>query len=810
MIERRLLRPVSAIPPSSVTPFPLQARIAVTSNGSDLGARVIQLLNQHGYNNTILVDELPADCDVAIVLDGLRIFSDQQQAILINTQVFQQAQRIAARFSEHGGWLFTAQDTGGVFGLSAMHTWQPWSAGITGLVKTAALEWPKAHCRALDVQIADQTPQCLAERIVREILIDSQDVERGLIADGRRITLQAMAETLAEHISSPGSRYPWFHQSELIKADTLPLILITGGARGVTSACIIALAQRAPLRLVLLGRTALTEEPAFCQSAADESALKHVLFSHYQAQNQTVTPKQINQQVAAILANREIQGTLIALQTTGSQAHYLAVDVSDEQNLTNALVDVRQQWGDIHGVIHGAGVLADKRIVEKTAEQFANVFNTKVVGLKNILAATAQDPLQLIVLFSSVAARFGNPGQCDYAMANEVLNKVAQQQQRLRKHCVVKSINWGPWEGGMVTPQLKQLFKQRGVALVSLQEGTQRFVAECEFSGNENGAPMSKAVEVVIGGTLNPSAQPAVIPADNTTSRPTTEIATPAVAPTTQQFTVSIDVNSHPYLTSHVIQGIPVIPACLVMEWFMRAAQAHYPDIMRVTCQHFRVLRGIRLTEFYQRPQQFVVTSRVQPDNPQQLQVSLHAPDKPLPAYYSAEITLTTDTSVVPIAFDTTVANAWPYTLQEIYDPPNNPLALFHGQHFQAISNLQKVLDYGGVAEIKGVHAMQWPDDWQLDLVAIDSAFQLLWLWGARMLGKPSLPMAVGSLRVFAPPTRNERLTCAFNSQVCGHDKTVSTVDLADSTGKLYARLQDVEMVCYDVKVDNRVEVMNV
>ena len=133
---------------------------------------------------------------------------------------------------------------------------------------------------------------------------------------------------------------------------------------------------------------------------------------------------------------------------------------------------MRKEWGPITGVVHGAGVLADKKIAEKTDEQFDRVFDTKVSGLRALLAATAKDPLTSLCLFSSIAARTGNPGQCDYAMANEVLNLVAcAERARRGSTCVVRSIGWGPWEGGMVTPSLKAHFQQMGVALIPLDVG---------------------------------------------------------------------------------------------------------------------------------------------------------------------------------------------------------------------------------------------------------------------------------------------------------------------------------------------------
>ncbi len=154
---------------------------------------------------------------------------------------------------------------------------------------------------------------------------------------------------------------------------------------------------------------------------------------------------------------------------------------------------MRAQWGPITGIVHGAGVLADKRLAEKSGDDFQRVFGTKIDGLRSLLAATADDPLSVICLFSSVAARTGNAGQSDYAMANEVLNRVANELAKQRSGCVVKSIGWGPWEGGMVTPILKAKFDEMGVPLIPLASGARHFVAELQQA-------TPAEVEVVIGG----------------------------------------------------------------------------------------------------------------------------------------------------------------------------------------------------------------------------------------------------------------------------------------------------------------------
>ncbi|OSC64292.1 hypothetical protein B5181_20760, partial [Streptomyces sp. 4F] len=72
----------------------------------------------------------------------------------------------------------------------------------------------------------------------------------------------------------------------------------------------------------------------------------------------------------AILAAREVRATLTALEEAGSPVRYLPVDVRDGEALAAALREVRETWGPVTGIVHGAGVLADKRILDKTDEQF--------------------------------------------------------------------------------------------------------------------------------------------------------------------------------------------------------------------------------------------------------------------------------------------------------------------------------------------------------------------------------------------------------------------------------------------------------
>ncbi|NOX29922.1 MAG: SDR family NAD(P)-dependent oxidoreductase, partial [Actinobacteria bacterium] len=290
-------------------------------------------------------------------------------------------------------------------------------------------------------------------------------------------------------------------RSELIAVESgqTPLaandvIVVSGGARGVTAATTIKLAESSGATFVLLGRSEVQDEPASCVDAIDDAAIKRTLLEAATLAGDDLTPRQLSAQVDRVLNSREIRSTLETIASVGGRGIYRTVDITDRAAVAVVLTEVRGTIGPITGVVHGAGVLADKVIAEKTNEQFDAVFSTKVTGLKTLLDLTITDSLKLLCLFSSVAARTGNLGQSDYAMANEVLNKVAiAEQTRRGPGCVVKALGWGPWAGGMVTPELKRHFESMGVTLIPLGAGATMFVDEIASAQTDQ-------VEVVLGG----------------------------------------------------------------------------------------------------------------------------------------------------------------------------------------------------------------------------------------------------------------------------------------------------------------------
>jgi NAD(P)-dependent dehydrogenase (short-subunit alcohol dehydrogenase family)/acyl carrier protein len=167
------------------------------------------------------------------------------------------------------------------------------------------------------------------------------------------------------------------------------------------------------------------------------------------------------------------------LEALGAEVTVAACDVSDRSSLADLLSSVPRS-APLRGVAHCAGLLDDGVLEHQTAERLAAVMAPKVWGAWHLHELTRDLPLDLFVLYSSVAGVVGNPGQSNYAAANAFLDQLAHQRraQGLRA-C---SLSWGAWSGGgmasknvdlsrMAREGFDALTPERGIALLETALG---------------------------------------------------------------------------------------------------------------------------------------------------------------------------------------------------------------------------------------------------------------------------------------------------------------------------------------------------
>jgi acyl carrier protein len=343
----------------------------------------------------------------------------------------------------------------------------PFSASLEtqslgGLLRTLEKEWPEISLRLLDVALEVKDPKAL----LPGLLFGKGPLLLGCGPKGKIRTprLQALgAGEKTAHFTPP---------------ERDDLLLVTGGAYGVTAGCVEALARRYPCRILLTGRSPEPRpEPLWLSGIRSEEEVKKALLRHL-FNGKTPSPKELDQAFRSLMNGRAIRETLQKLKNLGCEARYLSCDLENAEAL-NGLMEKLKREGDTPAYwIHGAGVLADKAMVDKREGDFERVFGVKALSAKRMAEALEAKPLKAMIFFSSVASLEGNPGQADYALANAFLNALARREDLKRKNCRSLAICWGPWEGGMVSPSLARHFQRQGIPLIPLEEGCEAFCEE--------------------------------------------------------------------------------------------------------------------------------------------------------------------------------------------------------------------------------------------------------------------------------------------------------------------------------------------
>ncbi|MEL4271273.1 SDR family NAD(P)-dependent oxidoreductase [Shewanella xiamenensis] len=508
----------------------------------------------------VLADEAKASVEQAF------LFAKHLQPLLTERDYcrFVTVSRIDGGF----GYIGMDESAGALISQSELN-----QAALFGLTKTLNHEWPGVVCRALDIA-PNLDAKTVANAVVQEYYLQDAPVEVGIDSELERTTLVAGNAVLRRSGAS------------LSSADK---ILVTGGAKGVTFECALSLAKRCKAHFILVGRSAHQGIPAWAQGK-NRNELKAAAIAHLQSLGDKPTPKQVDALVWPVQSSLEISHALQAFEAVGASAEYLSLDVNDPAAIASTIAPI-SALSPITGIIHGAGVLADKHIQDKTLSELERVYGTKVTGLNNLLSALDLSQLTLIALFSSAAGFYGNTGQSDYSMSNDILNKAALQLAQQLPQAKVMSFDWGPWDGGMVNPALKKMFIDRGVYVIPLKAGAELFASQLL---SDTGAQLLVGTDMQ-GNTANTvEAASAKKPeADLTTALDPQPMA--QTVPQSIRVMRSLDPKRMSFIEDHCINGHAVLPTVCAIDWMREAAKAHLGKAVSVS--DYRLLKGIIFDE---------------------------------------------------------------------------------------------------------------------------------------------------------------------------------------------------------------------
>ncbi|MBL1141034.1 MAG: SDR family NAD(P)-dependent oxidoreductase [Proteobacteria bacterium] len=733
--------------------FNKDKEIWITEESGELAEQLAAVLKDQGYKIKLINNEQQISDELGALVICANAEADKQY--LLN--IFSLVQRCADQLKKSKGILASITTLGGSFGFENSLEGNPVQAGLYGIIKTADKEWPDVHCKSIDINQSSASVD-----LVQQELFLNGPLEVGLLNE------QAREPILEEDTLSDVKQ-----DKTLLNKDDF--IVISGGARGVTADVAVKLAETYQCNLLLLGRSEEPKnEPEWLSSLTDAASIKKAIMENAE---EKLRPTDLEKQYQSILANREIRNTIERIEQTGTNVEYASVDVTDTDAVSNVIDLARIELGNVTGIIHAAGVLADRLIEDKTEAQFESVYSTKVDGLQSLLAVTKNDNLKLIVLFSSTTARLGRKGQVDYTAANEILNKQAVLESQNRKDCKVLSVNWGPWDGGMVTPALKKLFAEEGVGVIGLKAGAEYLINEIESDG---------PVETVVLGESENLLQK--IPLKNYST----------LATESNDFSLSfereVSVNTHPFLKSHVMNGLAVLPVAVIIEWFAHGALHSNPGMQFRGFDDFRVLKGVTLRADESIRLKIHAGNIIHKGDESIVSVELRSDD----LLHASAIMILADSYESHVLPQLKALNEKYNKIQGEYYQNGQ---LFHGQALQGISEVTHCSDIGIVANVNAAPQpsawMTQPirSSWLTDPLVLDSAFQMMILWSFEDSGIPSLPVAIASYRQFqrSYPKDNTQIVIEVNDKT--DHRANAAIEILDSKGELIALLDGYECV---------------
>lgn len=673
-----------------------------------------------------------------------------------------------------------ATSFGGSFaaGGQKQKNYSPSQAGLAGLVKTLALEWTSVRHKIIDLDAGDSPPE-LAAYLLAEITAQDDRIEVGY-KGSRRLALQPRPAPLDRSVPVR------------LELDSECIILLTGGARGITAEVACDLAARYKPTLLLVGRAPF---PGSTESKATAilnslKEIRAVLMHQMSRSGEAVTPARVEAACSALLRNRAIRNNLARMEQSGARVRYLQCDVRDERAFGNLIEEIYRTYGRIDGVVQGAGIIEDKLVEDKTPDSFDRVFDTKVSSAYVLAERLRPDSLKFLAFFSSVSGRFGNRGQADYAAANEVLNKLATRLDSIWPGRVV-AVNWGPWRGsGMVSEVVARQFEERGVELVSTTAGCLMFDDELRYGAKGE-------TEVILGrGPWATAETPASDHSDELPIVSKLQVRARGVV----EFIHKLDVTRDLYLQDHRLDGRPVLPAAMAAELMAEIALKGWPEWEVVGLRGFHLLKGIILASgaksirLAARPQ----THPGDEEDQLQVDVEIFEENAQLPAYKGTVI----------------LSSRFPeppnYELLKQEDLGNFPMdvtsayrdLLFHGPRFHCITELHGIGASGLLASVRPSEptvclARPLSQAWVLDPILLDAGPQMAILWAREILSMTALPSRFINLRRFTRLDRASSLKCYFQIDTASRDHAiVANVYFVDQHNRVVLSVEGLESTC--------------
>ncbi|MEV4336617.1 SDR family oxidoreductase [Streptomyces sp. NPDC049590] len=455
----------------------------------------------------------------------------------------------------------------------------PFSGLFTGLLKTAGLELPDAAGFALLTSATD-TGEAV-ERVEAESRA-RRDFPVVVDADGVRRVYR-----LKDEPNDLGADTPL-----VLGRDSV--VVVAGGARGITAEVLKALAERFAPRIYVLGSNSLDSYPPSVYAGSDEefAAGRKAFISAELAKRGGRTVASINKEFDRMVNARTARQNLdaMAAHSGAGRVTYLTCDTRDSAAVEKAIGRVLAEQGRVDLLVNAAGLQRSALIRDKDYAEFTSIRDLKVESYLNLKHALRSAPPRLWCNFGSLLGYFGQLGEADYASANDFLASASTYAAATTDHAEV-TIGWTLWASvGMGANELTKAYYERAGSYSNMPvpEGVHHFVRELH-------APVRRPSVVHLGEAEHATVE-TFYPGYLTGRDPGFFLRRVVESDTKSAvFECRFDLETDGYLEHHTVRGEPTLPGTFVTEIAAEAARHLVPGKHVIAFEDLRFEHFLRV-----------------------------------------------------------------------------------------------------------------------------------------------------------------------------------------------------------------------
>jgi NAD(P)-dependent dehydrogenase (short-subunit alcohol dehydrogenase family) len=368
---------------------------------------------------------------------------------------------------------------------------------------------------------------------------------------------------------------------------------VTGAAGGITSAigADLAAASGGTFHLVDLAPLPAADDPHVALLRRDRERLKLALIAEAKARGDKPLPPAIEKQILDVERQEAARRAVEAVEAAAGTAVYHSVNLLDGAAVARVVDAVRERHGRIDALIHAGGIEVSHDLPQKDAAEFARVFDIKADGFFSLLKAAASLPIGASLVFSSVAGRFGNAGQTDYAAANALLCALTSHLRGLRPELRAVAVDWTAWAGiGMATRgSIPKIMEAAGIEMLPPEVGIPSVRRELTAGGGSGEVVVAGRLGVMgaeweaAGGLDRERANAALV------ARPQPLLMVGRLLGAQLygglEAETTLDPRQQPFLYDHALDGTPILPGVMATEAFAEIASVLVPDLTLVSVE---------------------------------------------------------------------------------------------------------------------------------------------------------------------------------------------------------------------------------